>query len=208
MLAIIFKADDGEAFMCGGTLITEKIALTAAHRVAGIASIDLIVRAGEWNSRSTDELCDHEDVEVDRILIHENFDGGNLANNIALLILKKEFQRDRFINTICLPDKNYEIASNQECIAVGWGAEEFSNDSRFQEFLKNYKLPVKSHTECQEQIRNQRGDRNFKLNENFICTGGDVKLTMKTGDGGGPLVSGFFSNENQLYFIISNLFSI
>lgn len=56
------------------------------------------------------EKFPHVDVDVAKIVVHENFNPETLQNGIALLILKNPLKLNEFINTICLPpqDMNFD----------------------------------------------------------------------------------------------------
>lgn len=171
MLALLFKLDDGPTFICGGSLITRNVALTAAHCVNNYSPSDLIVRAGEWDSRREDEMCPHEEKNVNEIIIHESYSSGTKNNDIALLILEKPYKLDRFINTICLPANNSYTRTTEKCLALGWGADSFDDDKYFYELLKENSLETNEHLDCQSKIRTQLGSSSYQLNENFFCTG-------------------------------------
>lgn len=172
MLALLFKFDDGSTmFISGGSLITKNVALTAAHCVNYYSPSDLIVRAGEWDSRTEGEMCPHEENNVTEIIIHEKYSSGTKANDIALLILKKPFELDRFINTICLPANNTYTRTSEKCVALGWGSDSFDDDKYFYELLKGNSLETNEHDDCETKIRQQLGNTSYAFNEDFFCTG-------------------------------------
>ena len=46
------------------------------------------MRVGEWDVRNDYEPRYHENIDVQKVIIHERFNPRNLQNDIALLILK------------------------------------------------------------------------------------------------------------------------
>lgn len=124
MVAVLLESAPGsktsEAFKSGGSLINPKVVLTTAHNIEKEDSRKLIVRAGEWDTQTTKEMCKHEERKVQRVIRHEQFVRANLQNDVALLILESEFEMTAFINTVCLPPPNTNF-DGQRCFSGGWG---------------------------------------------------------------------------------------
>ncbi|XP_043640380.1 phenoloxidase-activating factor 2-like [Drosophila teissieri] len=95
------------SFFGGGSLIAPRVVLTAAHLLLSKTADEIVVRAGEWDMASVDELRRHE--EVDR---HENFEYMTGANDIAILYLDSPFALKDHIQPICLP---IQLASSLMC---------------------------------------------------------------------------------------------
>lgn len=104
--ATLFSHEDGQwRFFCGGTLIAERVVLTAGHcvwrtsadtvRVAfGILSSDLS-KAGE-----NAQVIDVESIELQNTYQdHE----GNYGSDIALLILKRAIIVNSIVGPVCIP---------------------------------------------------------------------------------------------------------
>lgn len=85
---------------------------------------ELILRAGEWDSKSRSEVYPHQDRLVSKIVRHSKFHAGSLANDIALIILTKPFTLRENVGTICLPPQDFKF-SRETCYASGWGSEIF-----------------------------------------------------------------------------------
>ena len=65
----------------------------------------LVVRCGDWDLTNNNELHRHQDRNVDRVIIHPLYTGNKtIEYNFALLHVNEEFNLDRHISPICLPD--------------------------------------------------------------------------------------------------------
>lgn len=84
----------------------------------------LTVRAGEWDTQTTNEPLPHQDRRVAVALTHPKFQKGPLFNNYALLILEKPVELADNIEVACLPDPR-EVFDFSKCIATGWGKDQF-----------------------------------------------------------------------------------
>lgn len=129
MVAVMLEGAQGSgtpaAFKSGGSLINPKVVLTTAHNTEKEDSRKLIVRAGEWDTQTENEMCKHEERKVQRVIRHEQFMRANLQNDVALFILENEFEMTAFVNTVCLPPPNTNF-DGQRCFSGGWGKRENS----------------------------------------------------------------------------------
>lgn len=191
--------DGGEVegkYICGGSLIEPNVVVTLAHCVNKKKAADLIVRAGEWDSKTTNELLPFQERRVERITIHENYNPRSLFNDIALLFLKEPFQPDEHIQLLCLPPQDKSFEHQKDCIATSWGKERFDSPY-YQVILRKTHLPIISRLECQTALRSTRLGRKFWLHDSFICAGGVEGVDTCSGDGGSPLVCPSVEDGNR-----------
>lgn len=153
----------------GGSLIHPKVVLTAASNFAGVDPRKIILRAGEWNMASKNELVAHEDRSISKVKRHEDFKGWNYDKNLAILLLNKPFEITAFINTVCLPPKNLKFEGN--CLSSGWGKNKFGISGVYQMFLKKVSLPIVPSSECEKKLRKTKLGSAYKLDDGYLCAG-------------------------------------
>jgi len=187
-------------YVGGASLIAPGILLTAAHVVNDIVDYSTVkVRCGEWDTQQQIEPQKHVDINASHISIHPAFDSKNLQNDFALIHLKEEFQLTQHINTMCLPDPIYDEESyeKEDCFATGWGKDKFGSDGEYQVILKQVQMDVVEHDTCEDEFQKSRLGKNFRLDDSFLCAGGQQGKDTCKGDGGGPLVCPSKSNPGQ-----------
>ncbi|CAF4888614.1 unnamed protein product [Pieris macdunnoughi] len=172
-------------YMGAGSIIHPEVVLTAAHITGGVMG----VRAGEWDSKTTNEPFAHQTVGVKEIVVHEKYSRQrqNMHYDIAMLILSSSLILTDHVGVVCLPPPGtVRTPTGTRCLATGWGKDKFQN-GHYQNILKKVELPVVDRRYCQYLLRRTRLSHHFKLHKSFMCAGAESDNDTCKGDGGAPL---------------------
>ncbi|XP_028167272.1 uncharacterized protein LOC114357723 isoform X1 [Ostrinia furnacalis] len=188
--AAILKKDPKESvYVCGGTLIDANHIMTAAHCIKSYKGFELRIRLGEWDVNRDVEFFPYIERDVVSVHVHPLYYAGTLDNDLAILKMDHPVEWTKYphISPACLPDK-YTDYAGQRCWTTGWGKDAFGDYGKYQNVLKEVDVPILSHGQCQQQLKQTRLGYNYELNQGFLCAGGEEGKDACKGDGGGPLV--------------------
>ncbi|XP_050544572.1 venom protease-like [Daktulosphaira vitifoliae] len=194
----IYAQNNPPQWLCGGTLISDRYVVTAAHCTIGLGYKKIsVVRIGELDfNPDTNDGASPIDVFVERVMTHEEFNWQNKTNDIAILKLNNSISFNNFIQPICLPIMP-DLRVNQfvKYIAkvAGWGSTAYHGS--LSTMLMEAFIPVINNSECYRSY----ADKNVVLDERILCTGyktGGIDTCY--GDSGGPMV---LEIEEQSYLI-------
>ncbi|CAH2062261.1 unnamed protein product, partial [Iphiclides podalirius] len=162
--------------------------MTVAHKVQNRKANEIKIRAGEWDTNSEDELYEHQERNVAKIVVHESYFRPKLHHDVALLFLEGPVSLADApqIGVGCLARR--PPPPRAVCFSMGWGADDFSNKRVFASVLKKVKLPLVETGRCVEMLRRTRLGGNFELHPSLMCAGGEEGVDTCKGDGGSPLV--------------------
>lgn len=193
---------------CGGTLISDRFVLTAAHCVLEqskrtIRKSRLTIRLGEFDLSQPDD--GEVDVGVERVIAHPNFQPNTFKNDIALIELKQTVTFSDAIMPACLPYDDLKLANpmpgavdNQTAWVLGFGQTTYNG--RTSDQLKQADLRIVHFGKCKQAF-----DHLVHLTREYVCASSqfdeeedDPQQTPEArnakikdscqGDSGGPLM--------------------
>ncbi|KAI2801685.1 Trypsin-like serine protease [Blomia tropicalis] len=179
MVAIIVKPSVNVKGLCGGTLISSRAVLTAAHCVWDYEN-NIYVMEQKIRRRSN-----YRHNRVVNIEIEPNFmlDGNYSINDVAVLTLRNPIQPNSDIQYAVLNPNNF--IGIHDVIAYGWGLTQFEGVES--EKLLKIRMETLSNDECYESVVEHTDMLDTTIEDlNVICAKA-LDRGVCFGDSGGPL---------------------
>ncbi|KYM93148.1 PREDICTED: chymotrypsin-2-like isoform X2 [Atta cephalotes] len=159
---------------CGGSVISERYILTAAHCCSGLDNTVITVVLG------TNTLDKGGDQYFSiKKWIHPYYNSVFIWHDIALIKVNKDIVFGDKVKPIALPTKNFD-KSDYPVILSGWGTTSYPGKTPND--LQYIQLRVINQKQCAAS--------SFRITKNNICTLNKWGEGACHGDSGGPLVAG------------------
>lgn len=166
---VALTADDIGQY-CGGSLISDRVVLTAGHCVILTPASEITVRAGVTDLATSDG----QSRGVTAVVEHAPYETLGVGD-LAMLVLDEPFDPSELISTLPLATADEE-ASATTARLTGWGLTDQDLNYHIENVLRVTDLPLVSDAECTLDI----------THDGELCAGG-AGANACYGDSGGPL---------------------
>ncbi|KAJ8703773.1 hypothetical protein PYW07_013067 [Mythimna separata] len=193
-VGIYRKTTDPYTQICGGSLVTNRVVISAAHcfwndvikqQPASMFAVAVGKLYRPWNNERD---VDAQKSDVKEIKLPLRFQGSaaNFQDDIAVIILETAFEYKTYIRPVCL-DFDIDLDSRQLQPGMmgkvaGWGL--IAEDGEASRILKVVELPYVDITRC---IRSSPLSFREYITSDKICSGYGNGTALCKGDSGGGL---------------------
>ncbi|RWS25653.1 Clotting factor B-like protein, partial [Leptotrombidium deliense] len=195
MVIIFAETPEGSKYLCGGTILTDRFILSAAHcfMTPHYLYTDYTIKVGTIN------ISEGDIYKVNSVAIHPSFNPAFHYNDIAIVRIEESIQFTDKVRPICLPFHR-KIHSNSAVIVTGYGSTEFGG--KRSEVLLAADLNVVSNESCNKSysvLESKTISRG--ITKQMMCAGSeDGKNDACQSDSGSPLV--FYDTQKQRWYIV------
>ncbi|CAG9796395.1 unnamed protein product [Diatraea saccharalis] len=163
---------------CGGSILTNRAVLTAAHCTFGHHAFMWQSRVGSTFANSGGAVH-----TTSRIINHPQYISATLDNDIAIIHTTTVFVSSNVVQQASIAGSGYNLGDNQEVWAAGWGRLYYAGPSSEQ--LRHVQVWTINQAVC----RARYAERQITITDNMLCSGW-LEVGGRdqcNGDSGGPL---------------------
>jgi len=176
---------------CGGSILSSKTILTAAHCTENSQASDIIVVIAEHDWTISDG---EERIQVCSKKEHPNYDTDSTDHDYSILTLCKEIKFRKEASPVCLPMRTSSAYDSVTATVSGWGT--LSSGGSQPDELNEVDVTTMTNTVCKSKYGSSA------ITDSMICAADSGKDACQ-GDSGGPLVTMEAGNFYSLIGVVS-----
>ncbi|XP_005103523.1 trypsin-2 [Aplysia californica] len=121
MVGLQAQSSRGPVTVCSGVLVSRTLVVTAARCAPYLSLPQTMAIIGERDLEMTDQ--DQQNIPIDSVKVHRNYNRTTLANNIALIRLSRPATITRCVQLAARYQDDPEACNDVDstCTMVGWG---------------------------------------------------------------------------------------
>nr|XP_039274309.1 transmembrane protease serine 2-like [Styela clava] len=179
------------AHSCGGTIVSDRWVVSAAHCVDSISSTSYaFVRIVAGITLLNEAITSTNIYDIDKIVYHPQYSSSTLMNDIAVIHVTKNFEYSTEIQPACLPLAGQVFTDNSNVDVTGWGS--IISGGSASNILQAVTIPLVNLETCKTSFPAV----GYHLKDGMICAGTAAGgKDSCQGDSGGPLVTPYSSRR-------------
>lgn len=162
--------------ICGGSIYSPRVVVTAAHCIKGRFASYIRIVAGKSSI-----IDDDAGYKVSKLIYHSGYNKNTHVNDIGLIILSENLEYSSAIQPIPLALRKPSVGDT--AVVTGWGKNEEEAET-LTSHLQVVELEIVDSGYCSMQYSTM----NYAITDEMVCAGVDDSTKDScSGDSGGPL---------------------